>query len=81
MKVTLTISEGSRRAVVVDSPEFLIGRAADCDPRLRNPWISRHHCLLTIQDGQVFVRDLRSLQTFEERRTTSSPAPRSAALR
>ncbi|MCL4205004.1 MAG: FHA domain-containing protein [Pirellulaceae bacterium] len=61
MKVTLTVSEGNPRAVVVDSPEFLIGRAADCDLRLRNPWISRHHCLLTIQDDQVFVRDLRSI--------------------
>jgi pSer/pThr/pTyr-binding forkhead associated (FHA) protein len=126
MKVTLTVSEGSPRAVVVDSTEFLIGRAVDCDLRLRNPWISRHHCLLTIQNDQVFVRDLRSingtavnnqilvgerplrdgddlwvaatpikvrihsdrdawrnqvLQTLEQRRPTSSPAPLSAALR
>lgn len=61
MKVTLTVSEGTPRTVVIDSPEFLIGRAADCDLKLQNPMVSRHHCILTIQDGHVFVRDLNSI--------------------
>lgn len=60
MKVTLMVSEGRPRTVVVDSSEFVIGRAADCDLQLENPMVSRHHCLLTIQDGHLFVRDLKS---------------------
>lgn len=60
MQVKLTISEGGARTVVVDSPEFLIGRGEDCDLNLQNPMISRHHCALTVQDGDVFVRDLQS---------------------
>lgn len=60
MKITLTVSEGRPRAVVVESSEFLIGRAADCDLKLENPMVSRHHCVLTIQDGDLFVRDLKS---------------------
>ena len=61
MKVTLTVSEGRPRTVVVESSEFLIGRAADCDLKLENPMVSRHHCVLTIQDGHLFVRDLKSI--------------------
>jgi pSer/pThr/pTyr-binding forkhead associated (FHA) protein len=38
----------------------LIGRAADCQIRLALPEISRKHCQLTFQDGQVLLRDLGS---------------------
>jgi len=61
MKITLTVAESRPRTVVVDSSEFLIGRADDCDLKLQNPLVSRHHCALTIQDGQIFVRDLHSV--------------------
>ena len=60
MKVTLTIHEGRQRTVAVDSPEFLIGRASDCHLQLDSPLISRHHCALTVQDGRMYVRDLKS---------------------
>ena len=61
MKATLTVCEGRPRTVILDSPEFLIGRAADCDLKLQNPLVSRHHCALTIQDGHIYVRDLQSI--------------------
>ena len=60
MKVTLTIPEGRKRTVPVASPEFVIGRAADCDLQLKSPLVSRRHCELTIQDGRIYVRDLQS---------------------
>jgi pSer/pThr/pTyr-binding forkhead associated (FHA) protein len=60
MRVTLTVSDGMTRSVVVDSPEFVIGRATDCDLMLPSPMVSRHHCILTIQDDHLFVRDLQS---------------------
>ena len=61
MKATLTVCEGRPRTVVVDSPEFLIGRAADCDLKLENPMVSRHHCALTIQEDHIYIRDLQSV--------------------
>ncbi len=60
MRVTLTICEGWPLTVAVESPQFLIGRAADCDLTLPSPLVSRHHCLLTTQGGGVHARDLRS---------------------
>lgn len=60
MKVTLMISEGRRRTVAVESPEFMIGRASDCDLQRQSPLVSRRHCALTVQDGRVYVRDLQS---------------------
>jgi len=60
MKVTLTTDEVWPRTVAVTSREFVIGRAADCDLRLQSPLVSRHHCMVTEQDGRLFVRDLGS---------------------
>jgi pSer/pThr/pTyr-binding forkhead associated (FHA) protein len=43
-------------------PEFIIGRAEDCNLRLPNRFVSRHHCELIINDRDrvVSVRDLGS---------------------
>lgn len=43
-------------------PEFVIGRARDCQLQLKNQFISRHHCELIVdeRDQQVRVRDLGS---------------------
>jgi len=60
MKVTLTVQEGRPRTVPVDSSEFLVGRAPDCNLQLQSPLVSRHHCALTVQDGRLYVRDLQS---------------------
>jgi pSer/pThr/pTyr-binding forkhead associated (FHA) protein len=61
MNVTLHIREGKPREVVVDRANFLIGRGNDCGLRLECDLVSRHHCVLTIQDGLLHVRDLESL--------------------
>lgn len=43
-------------------PEFRIGRAEDCDLRIQNRHVSRHHCELVVdhRDHIVRVRDLGS---------------------
>jgi pSer/pThr/pTyr-binding forkhead associated (FHA) protein len=43
-------------------PEFIIGRAEDCNLRLPNRFVSRHHCELLVngRDHVVRVRDLGS---------------------
>jgi pSer/pThr/pTyr-binding forkhead associated (FHA) protein len=51
---------GQRREIAITKEEFLIGRGADCDLRLRVSAISRHHCLLRVRPGEVTLADLGS---------------------
>lgn len=40
---------------------LLIGRAEDCDIRIKNPAVSRHHCAIeAVEDDEWVVRDLGS---------------------
>jgi pSer/pThr/pTyr-binding forkhead associated (FHA) protein len=48
------------REIPVEKPEFVIGRASDCDLRLRVNEISRHHCILRVAGGEVTLFDLGS---------------------
>jgi pSer/pThr/pTyr-binding forkhead associated (FHA) protein len=48
------------REIPINQPEFLIGRGADCDLRLRATAISRHHCLLRLSGAKLWVSDLGS---------------------
>jgi pSer/pThr/pTyr-binding forkhead associated (FHA) protein len=48
------------REILLSQSEFLIGRGADCDLRLRAARVSRHHCLLRTQAGGVTLSDLGS---------------------
>ena len=62
MKVSLVpISQAPHeKAVNVCQPRFVIGRAADCDLQVDNPAVSRRHCVMTIDHGEVRLRDLGS---------------------
>lgn len=61
MKVTLkTSAAGRARDVPVNSPQFIIGRAEDCNLRIQNPLVSRHHCVLAVEGDNVYARDLES---------------------
>jgi pSer/pThr/pTyr-binding forkhead associated (FHA) protein len=53
-------SPGLKREILVAKDEFLIGRGADCDLRLQDTAISRHHCLLRVRSAEVTVNDLGS---------------------
>ena len=48
------------REIALTGDQFLIGRGKDCDLRLRNSEISRHHCLLRINGNEVTIGDLGS---------------------
>ena len=54
------ISTQPARECVVEKRNFVIGRGKDCDYRIQNPLVSRHHCVLETRKGQLFVRDLES---------------------
>jgi hypothetical protein len=67
-KVTLTIVRGAQAGqefVFAERTTCVLGRAADCSPRLpddeRHRAISRHHCLLDVNPPDVRVRDFGSL--------------------
>jgi pSer/pThr/pTyr-binding forkhead associated (FHA) protein len=48
------------REYAIDQPEFLIGRATDCNLRLRGPAISRHHCIIRLSADEATLVDLGS---------------------
>lgn len=48
------------REIPVDKEEFLVGRGSDCDLRLHDEDISRHHCLIRIRGPEPTLSDLGS---------------------
>lgn len=62
MEVTLVMfkSDSSRREFPVKPEGFVIGRKNTCDLRVPLTSVSRQHCELKVEDGQVKVRDVGS---------------------
>lgn len=48
------------REIPIHGDEFLLGRGSDCDLRLRDINISRHHCLIRVRPGELTLVDLGS---------------------
>jgi pSer/pThr/pTyr-binding forkhead associated (FHA) protein len=53
-------SPAATREIALDEPEFLIGRAPDCNLRLRSEEVSRHHCIVRVSGGEAMLIDLGS---------------------
>jgi len=62
MEVTLKLLTGSSagKEIKVPRSKFLIGRADDCHLRPHSDMVSRHHCVLLIEEGFCAVRDFGS---------------------
>ncbi len=62
MEVKLVVANGKNagRKIAVPGPKFFIGRAEDCQLRPNSDLVSRHHCVILIEDGFVAVRDFGS---------------------
>jgi pSer/pThr/pTyr-binding forkhead associated (FHA) protein len=62
MEVTLRLLTGSGagKEIKVPRSKFLIGRAEDCHLRPHSDMVSRHHCVLLIEEGFCAVRDFGS---------------------
>lgn len=58
LKVVLGTNAG--REIRLLGPKFLIGRAEDCHLRPRSDLISRHHCVLLLEEQTLTIRDLGS---------------------
>ncbi len=52
--------DGSQRNYDLTGPITILGRGTDCDLRLVDPGVSRHHAELRIEDGEVVLVDLGS---------------------
>ena len=53
--------EGERlREITIAVEEFLLGRGSDCDLRVHDTAISRHHCLIRMRGRDVSLVDLGS---------------------
>jgi predicted component of type VI protein secretion system len=62
MDLKLRVLEGKNagQEIAVASKKFLVGRAEDCHLRPGSDLISRHHCVLLVEDGYLAVRDFGS---------------------
>lgn len=55
----LALDEGPD--ILLDQAPLMVGRQGSCDVRLDSPRVSRRHCCLAEESGEVMVRDLGSL--------------------
>lgn len=58
LKVLVGTSAGQE--LKLPAPKFLIGRSEDCHLRPKSDLISRHHCVLLLENDTLVVRDLGS---------------------
>jgi pilus assembly protein CpaF len=60
VNLTLTEKGGSTNELSFDKPEVTVGRVRGNDVVLPKGNVSKHHCRLLIQDGELVVEDLHS---------------------
>ncbi len=62
MKIKLKVLKGSGagKEVRLPAPKCLIGRGEDCHLRPKSEGVSRRHCVIITQKGEVLIRDLKS---------------------
>jgi pSer/pThr/pTyr-binding forkhead associated (FHA) protein len=62
MEVKLVVASGKSagREIPVTGPKFFIGRSEECHLRPHSDQVSRHHCVILIEEALVAVRDLGS---------------------
>ncbi|MBO0832491.1 MAG: FHA domain-containing protein [Actinobacteria bacterium] len=51
---------GRQRTFEISTPLVILGRGTDCDLRLVDPGVSRHHAEIRVEDGDVVLVDLGS---------------------
>jgi len=62
VKLSVVVINGkyAGRSVRLKGSKLSIGRAPDCQLRPDSDSISRHHCVILVENGQAIVRDLGS---------------------
>ena len=78
--IAITGKDGQTRKLTFDSQDITVGRAEDNDVCLPRGNVSKKHIRIAVEDGNVFVLDLKSRNgTFVNGRRLSLPQPISAA--
>jgi pSer/pThr/pTyr-binding forkhead associated (FHA) protein len=54
------LGAGRTREITIGKEEFLLGRGLDCDLRVNDDDISRHHCLIRLRGSEATLTDLGS---------------------
>lgn len=68
VKLHVFKSDGTSKELSLRDGQYLLGRGKDATLRIPLPSVSREHCLLTLKDGAVHVKDLGSSNgTFRNR--------------
>lgn len=60
VRLKVLVGKNAGQELPVPGPKFFIGRAEDCQLRPRSDLISRHHCVLLIEENFVAIRDFGS---------------------
>jgi pSer/pThr/pTyr-binding forkhead associated (FHA) protein len=60
VRLKVLVGKNSGQELNIPGPRFFIGRAEDCQLRPRSDLISRHHCVLLIEEGFLAIRDFGS---------------------
>lgn len=58
--LVLVKPDGSTVDVPMKRPRIVIGREKKCDIRIPTPAVSREHCEVRVENGQIMVRDMGS---------------------
>ena len=59
-KMIITNGDSAGTEIPLRAPKFFIGHAQDCQFRPHNDSVSRHHCVVLVEDDFLAVRDLGS---------------------
>jgi predicted component of type VI protein secretion system len=65
LQVSVTFKGRPVSSRIYDGDHILIGRDADCDLRLKNIGVSRHHARIDRQGEGFLLRDMRSAQGLQ----------------
>lgn len=60
MSLVVTEGESPGRRVAIGPAPIVIGRGLGVDLQIRDPTVSRHHCVVWCTSGRCWVRDLGS---------------------
>jgi pSer/pThr/pTyr-binding forkhead associated (FHA) protein len=69
-----TTPNESANDILVDRFPFRIGRSSEAERPLPMIFVSRFHCRLTLQNGEIYLEDLQSANgTFVNRKRITAP--------
>jgi len=60
VRLAFKLIDGQNLSTTVDKSSFTVGRSSKCDVVIPNEGLSREHCLIEIDGGEVFITDFGS---------------------